>query len=196
MYSKTSLLTGTLYVARDITADIIILVAEPSCSQVHHFVVVVVGPLPPPPKDTKKPSTSALPFPPNAHTVKLHAGLQTRTPKMCCCFLFNEHPHKPQRSVNFRQVVYIGSSGSHFWSYQFLQQTIHDGLLVFFVWPGGRGVKAMFCSLGERKKWLLLNNRTSLGRLGSAALVGRQSRRRISPIRNTRVPGVLDGLDV
>ena len=53
MYSKTSLLTGTLYVARDITADIIILVAEPSCSQVHHFVVVVVGPLPPPKRHKK-----------------------------------------------------------------------------------------------------------------------------------------------
>ena len=37
-------------------------------------------------------------------------------------------------------------------------------------------------------KWLLLNNHTSLGRLGSAALVGSQSRRRTTPIRNLRVP--------
>ena len=33
-----------------------------------------------------------------------------------------------------------------------------------------------------KEKWLLLNNYTSLGRLGSAALVGSQSRRRKTPI--------------
>ena len=43
--------------------------------------------------------------------------------------------------------------------------------------------------------WLLLNNHTSLGRLGPAALVGSQSRRGTTLIRNLRVPGVLDRLD-
>ena len=35
-----------------------------------------------------------------------------------------------------------------------------------------------------------------MGRLGSAALVGSQSRRRTTPIRNPRVQGVLDRFDV
>ena len=35
-----------------------------------------------------------------------------------------------------------------------------------------------------------------LGRLGSAALVGSQSRRRTTPIRNPQMPDVLDSLDV
>ena len=48
----------------------------------------------------------------------------------------------------------------------------------------------------EKGKWLLLNNHTSLGRLSTAALVGSQSRRRTTPIRNPRVAGVPDRLDV
>ena len=47
-----------------------------------------------------------------------------------------------------------------------------------------------------RKKWLLLNDHTFLGRLGSAALVGSQSRRRTAPVSNPWVPDVLDSLDV
>ena len=50
-------------------------------------------------------------------------------------------------------------------------------------------------NLGPWEKCLLLNNHTSLGRLGSVALAGSQSRRRASPIQNPRVPGVLDRLD-
>uniref|UniRef100_UPI003AF40F88 hypothetical protein n=1 Tax=Thiolapillus sp. TaxID=2017437 RepID=UPI003AF40F88 len=45
-------------------------------------------------------------------------------------------------------------------------------------------------------KWLLMNNHTSLGRLGSAALVGSQPRRRTTPNRNPRVSGMLDRLDM
>ena len=37
---------------------------------------------------------------------------------------------------------------------------------------------------------------TSLGREGSSALVGSQSRRRTIPIRNLRVPGMLDRPDM
>ena len=44
-----------------------------------------------------------------------------------------------------------------------------------------------FFSARSGEKWLLLNNHTSLGRLGSAALVGSQSGRRITPNRNSRV---------
>ena len=48
-------------------------------------------------------------------------------------------------------------------------------------------------SLAER---LLLNYHTSVGRLGSTASVGSQFDRKTTPIRNPRVPGVLDSLDV
>ena len=43
---------------------------------------------------------------------------------------------------------------------------------------------------------ILLKNYISFGTLVSACLVGGQSRRMTTPIRNPRVPGVLDRLDV
>ena len=60
-------------------------------------------------------------------------------------------------------------------------------------WPRGQatdiGLKF------SKVKWLLMNNDTFLGRLGLAALVGSQSRRRTTPNRNPRVSGMLDRLD-
>ena len=86
------------------------------------------------------------------------------------------------------------------------RQKVHNYRLNFLwivVWPGGRGGKATDIGLkfgtspSEGKvKWLLMNNHTSLGRLGSTALVGSQSRRRTTPIRNPRVPGMLNRLDM
>ena len=62
-------------------------------------------------------------------------------------------------------------------------------------WPRGLGY-GHWPQVWGKVKWLLMNNHTSLGRLGSAALVGSQSRRRITPNRNPRVPGMLDRLDM
>ena len=64
------------------------------------------------------------------------------------------------------------------------------------VWPGGRVQNLDLPSSAEGKRKLLVNNQTSRSRLGSAALVHNQPRRRTTPIRNPRVPRVLDRLDV
>ena len=59
-------------------------------------------------------------------------------------------------------------------------------------WPRGLGDvywPQIWTSVIER------NKHASLGRLGSAALVGSQSKRRTIPIQNPRVPVVLDRLD-
>ena len=63
-------------------------------------------------------------------------------------------------------------------------------------WPQIRDLPKIPPCEWWRKKWLLLSNHTSLGRLGSAVLVGSQSRRRTTLIWNPKVPGVLDRLDV